>query len=38
VRARRLARGAVRSTRGREQTIESHVAATDADPKPFDWT
>ena len=35
---RRLARGAVRSTRALEQALKSYIAATVADPKPFVWT
>lgn len=36
--ARRLARGAFRSTRPLDQAIKRYIAATNADPKPFVWT
>ena len=35
---RRLARGAFRSTRALARAIKSHIAATNAGPKPFVWT
>ena len=35
---RRLARGALRSTRAVEHAIRSDIAATNADPKLFVWT